>query len=407
MPVNDLVVNQASTILNSLVHQAQGIADLTPTNGGDFVSVAQTALKQGYDPILNSMSQMWGRTIFSVRPYSRKFRGLEMDGTRWGNAIRKISIADKDVVDDERFLYPVKYDSTQAIPTGDGISVDMFKLNKPDVLQTNFYGQSVYENDYTIFRDNLDTAFSGPDEFMRFNAMVAQNRADKLEQYRENIARALLVNLAGSLVAEDNSDRVIHVLTEYNTQLGLTGDDALTAETVYYPDNYKAFIQWLYAKIADISNVMTERSEMFQTVINSKHIMRHTPANKQKIYLYSKFMTEIDAMVKSNTYHDNLLKLADYESVTFWQSIKTRDSISVRPTYTTDAGLVVTESDPVEVDHLLGVIFDQEALGYAQVNAYNALTPFNTHGGFWNDTDHVNFRTLMDITEKAVVLVLD
>lgn len=407
MSVNDLTVNQASTILNSLVAQATGRADLVATNSGDFVSVAQTALKMGYEPILNSLSQMWGRTIFSVRPYSRKFKGVEMDGPRWGNAIRKVSIADKEITDDQRFLYPVKYDASESVPTGDGISVDMFKLNKPDVIQTNFYGQSVYQNDYTIFRDNLDTAFSGPDEFMRFNAMVAQNRSDKLEQYRENIARALIVNLAGSLIAENQDGRVIHVLTEYNTQLGLTGDDALTAETVYYPDNYKAFIQWLYARLADLSNVMTERSELFQTIINGKHVMRHTPANRQKIYLYSKFMTEIDAMVKSNTYHDNLLKMADYEAVTFWQSIKSRDAISVRPTYTNTSGEVVTEEDAIEADHLLGVIFDEEALGYAQVNAWNALTPFNTKGGYWNDTDHVNFRTLMDMTEKAVVLVLD
>ena len=66
--VNDMTVFQAGTILQSLVKQATGQAVIAASTPGEFVSVAQTALKTGYDPILNAMSQMWGRTIFSIRP---------------------------------------------------------------------------------------------------------------------------------------------------------------------------------------------------------------------------------------------------------------------------------------------------------------------------------------------------
>lgn len=62
--VNDMVVNQAGTILTSLVKQATGQTVITPTNSTEFVSVATTALKTGVDPIINALSQMWGRTIF-------------------------------------------------------------------------------------------------------------------------------------------------------------------------------------------------------------------------------------------------------------------------------------------------------------------------------------------------------
>lgn len=401
--VNKMVVYQASTVLNSLVKQATGQAVITASTPGEFVSVAQIALKTGYDPILNAMSQMWGRTIFSIRPYTRKFKGMEMSLDRWGNACRKISIADKPVDDDQRFIYPVGYDSAQAEPTGNGQSVDMFKLNKPDILQTNFYGQSVYENIYTVFRDNLDVAFTGPDEFMRFNSMVAQNRSDKLEQYRETIARGLLVNYIASLLEEGQNDRVIHLLTEYNT---LTGQE-LNAQSVYQPTNFQSFMEFVYSRIANISRMMTERSEMFQTVIKEKHVMRHTPPERQKVYLYSKALDMFDAMVKANTFHDNYLKYTDYEGVNFWQSIETPDTISATATYTNTNGAVVTASANKEQAGIFGVIFDENALGYAQVNAWNSLTPFNPVGGYWNDVDHVNFRTIMDMTEKGVVLLLN
>lgn len=401
--VNDMTVFQAGTILQSLVKQATGQVTIAATTPGEFVSVAQTALKTGYDPILNAMSQMWGRTIFSIRPYSRKFSGLEMSMERWGNAVRKLSIADKPIEDDTRFTWPVGYDSTKAPNAlGEGESVDMYALNKPDILQVNFYGQSVYENSYTIFKDNMDVAFTSAEEFMRFNSLVTGNRSDKLEQYRENIARGILANYIGSLLAEKQNTRIVHLLSEYNTETGLT----LTAQNVYQPENFSSFMQWAYARIATISRMMTERSEMYQTVINEKHVMRHTPANKQKVYLYAKAMDQFDAMVKANTFHDNYLKFTDYEGVNFWQSIETPDSISVTPVYTNTTGIATT-GEAVEQAGIFGVIFDEEALGYAQVNNWAAVTPFNAKGGYWNTYDHVNFRAIMDMSEKGVLLLLD
>lgn len=401
--VNDMTVFQAGTILQSLVKQATGQVTIAASTPGEFVSVAQTALKTGYDPILNAMSQMWGRTIFSIRPYSRKFSGLEMSMERWGNAVRKLSIADKPIEDDARFTWPVGYDATQtANPLGEGGSVDMYALNKPDILQVNFYGQSVYENSYTIFKDNMDVAFTSAEEFMRFNSLVTGNRSDKLEQYRENIARGILANYIGSLLAEKQSTRIVHLLTEYNAETGLK----LTAQNVYQPENFSSFMQWAYARIATISRMMTERSEMYQTVINEKHVMRHTPANRQKVYLYAKAMDQFDAMVKANTFHDNYLKFTDYEGVNFWQSIETPDSISVTPVYTSTTG-VATTGEAVEQAGIFGVIFDEEALGYAQVNNWAAVTPFNAKGGYWNTYDHVNFRAIMDMSEKGVLLLLD
>lgn len=406
--VNDMVVKQAGAILSSLVQQATGQAVITPSTPGEFVSVATTALKTGADPILNALSQMWGRTIFAVRPYSAMFRGLEMSMERWGNATRKISIADKALEDDARFTYPVGYDADKTPATGDGKSVDMYALNKPDTLQTNFYGQAVYENSYTIFRDNLDTAFSDPAEFMRFVSMVGQNRADKLEQYRETISRGLLANYAGSLLAEGQASRVVHLLTEYNTLTGLS----LTATSVYQPDNFAPFMRWVFSRVVVLSKMMRERSEMYQTVINNKHVMRHTPADRLKVYMYTPAMEQMTAMVNSITYNDELTKYADFEPVNYWQSIETPDSISVDPTYTTTTGTIATKtgqsgSAGVEQAGIFGLLFDEDALGYAQVNAWNQLTPFNAKGGYWNDFDHVNFRTIQDMTEKGIILLLD
>ena len=179
---------------------------------------------------------------------------------------------------------------------------------------------------------------------MRFTSMVAQNRSDKLEQYRENIARGLLANYAGSLLAEAQAPRVIHLLTEYNALTGLQ----LTAQTVYQPENFAPFMRWVFSRVSVLSKLMRERSQMFQTVINNKAVMRHTPAERLKVYMYTPAMEQMTAMVNSVTYNDDFIKYTDFEAVNFWQSIATPDKIAVNPTYTKTDGTVTTKTGASE-----------------------------------------------------------
>lgn len=400
---NTLTFAQISTILNSVHNQATGNTALAATNSAEFVSQAQTALLAGYDTVLNAINQVLTRTIFSIRPYSAKFRGMEVSEAAWGNHVRKLSIADKAFEDDERYKWPVGYDATQTVPTGDGQAVDMYKINKPLIQQTNFYGSSVYQEHVTVFRDQLQQAFQGPDEFGSFTSLIMTNRSDKLEQARENLARATLCNLITAINAEANTDRVIHLLTEYNTATGLS----LTATTVYQPANFKAFIQWMYARIATIASLMTERSSMYQTVINSLPINRHTPYQDMRVYLYAPARYQSDMMALADVYHDSYLRLADNETVNFWQSIKTPDSIQQTASYIDSSGVVQTTAGTTALDNVLGVIFDREAAGFAVTQAWSQATPFNAAGGYSNIFDHATLRCYNDMTEKAVILLLD
>ena len=414
--VNTDLFYQAATLLTSVVQQATGQSVMTPTNVGEFVSVATTAIRGGYDPIMKALTQMWGRTIFAVRPYSAKLKGLEMDLDRWGNVTRKISYADKPVEADQRFIWPAAYDSNQNPANGDGYSVDMWKINKDDVLQTQFYGQSVYMDERTEFVNSLDAAFRTPEEFMRFNAAAVTNRQNKLEQYRENVARAVLLNLMGSLYYIGNalaplgdSQRVIHLLTEYNTKTGLS----LTAQTVMQPDNYPGFMRWCYARLATLSDIMSSRSTMYQTTINGKVINRHTDAENTKIYILSEYLHEMDSMARSVTFHEDLLKLADVEGVPYWQSIKSPDTIDLANVVSlsdTDGSTITSAlaAGSTGLANVFGVVFDRDAAGYAFVNRFDWMTPgINAPGGYFNTFHHANVRTVQDTTEKSVLLLLD
>lgn len=390
MSANELTLNQISTVLNSIVNQATGKTTIVPTNTSDFVTVAQMGLKSGYDPLLGAISQVLSRTIFSVRPYERKFKGIEASNQRYGNITRKLMISDKDFQDDSR------------LPLTEDESVDMLKVNKPKILQLNFYGANVYERFLTIFRDQLDTAFSSPDEFASFVSMTMQNATDLLEQARENLARLTVANfIAGKI--EGDTDNVIHLLTEYNALTGL----ALTSTTLYEPDNYKYFIQWAYSRIASVSSLMTERSEKFHINVTGKEVKRHTPQRMQRVFTFAPDRHSIEARVLANTFNDNYLKLSSNEIVNFWQSIDTPDTINVKPTYLLPTGALKTAENAIEQDKIFAVIFDEEALGYTLVNQWSSPSPFNARGGYSNIFWHETCRYWNDFTENGVVFILD
>lgn len=386
---NSLTQNQLYTVLNSIAAQATGNAGLTATDTSSFVTVADVTLKSGYDNVISAISQVLSRTIFSNRPYTRKFRTLETDRITFGNHVRKLAIADKDWEADER------------LPLTEGQSIDMFKVSKPNILQTNFYGQEVYQRHYTLFKDQLDVAFSSETEFARFVAMVVQNCSDIIEQAHESLSRSTVVNAIAGIIALNNSSQIVHLLTEYNTLTGLS----LDVKSVYEPDNFKAFIQWAYARMATVSDLLTERSEIFHNNISVKEIKRHTPKEMQRAYIYAPTRNMIDSMVYANTFNDRYLRGVEAESVSFWQSIKDPTKINVECGYTDNTGVPAT--DTVTEDNIFALIFDREMMGMTVVNQWSAQTPFNAAGGYSNVYFHFTDRYYNDNFENAVLFLLD
>ena len=392
MAVNDLTITDVGTILTSIAKQATGASTLSVNNTKDFITVAQTTLKVGYDPLIASISQVLSKTIFSIRPYYRKFAGINVSNQQFGNITRKLNISDKDWETDER------------LPLTDAASVDMYKVVKPSILQTNFYGANKYQRHITIFKDQLDTAFSTPDEFGRFITMVMQNATDVIEQGHETLARSVIANFIGGILAdEDNDTRTIHLLTEYNDLTGQT----LTAETVYQADNFGNFMKFVVARIKSLSAMFTERTQLYQTQVTAKPITRHTPYRNQKLYLFSPTQYLTETAVLTDLYNDQYMKLMDFERVNFWQNPNSPDALNVMPIYLKSDGTLTSPSAAVNEPHVFGVLFDDEALGYTVVNQWSATTPFNAAGGYSNVYYHFTDRYWNDFTEKGVVLLLD
>ena len=384
-------IEQASTLLAAIHDQVTGETTLAPTNISDFVSVAQATLQAGYDTVLGAITQVITKTLIAVRPYDRKFKGLEVSSDRWGGIVRKINFADRDPEQDDTYALV------------DGQAIDQFVVRTPDVLETRYVGSNVYQGHYTIFTKQLDVAFSGPEAFAAFMSGLMTHFSNEREQWLEDGARMLLMNLITAKV--DATQDVIHLLTEYNTVTGAS--PAFDAQTIMQPANYPAFVKWMYGRIANISGLMTERSKLFQLAITGKDIYRHTPLADQKVFINSQFLNEMTARVLADTYHDNFLRYSDVESVNFWQAIDSPLDVSAKPVYIDANGDVKVASANVAVSDVIGVMFDRDCTGYNIYDNSLETSPYNAAGQYFNLFSHTRVQFQNDLTEKAVVLCLD
>lgn len=387
--VNNMDFVQIAAVLNDVRQQVTGQASIAPVTESEFVSVGNTVLKAGFDPVLSAITQVMARTIFSNRPYERVFGSIRMDSQQWGAITRKLAVSDKDFENDVRFELV------------DGESVDMFKVNKPIILQLNFYGQTVYSKSITIFRDQLNSAFESSAQFGQFMAMVMQNVYDMLTQAEETLARLTIANFILGKISANNG--VIHLLTEYNAETGL----ALTSTTVYQPANFDPFMKWMYARLETLSKMMRNRSGLYQIQVTGKEIMRHTPVDRQNLFLYTPLLNAMKARVLSGTFNASMIEYKNVESVDFWQNINSPNQLQGSPAVLGTDGDITTPENPVTATSVIGLIADDEALGYTVTDEWAAATPFNAKGGYTNQFWHNTKKWYNDFTEKGIVLMLD
>lgn len=403
MAINDLSFNQLSTVLTAITNQATGVNNITPLDTSSFVSVAQTALKTGYDPLTTAISQVLSKTIFSVRPYTRKFKGLNVSNQRYGNHVRKLLTIDKPFEDDDR------------LKLVDGESIDQYKVNKPNVLQTNFYGANVYQKSVTIYKDQLDCAFSSPDEFASFISMVMQNSSDMIEQAHEETARATIANLIGGVYAAEVLDtpsgllaqanggrRAINLLKLFNESTGL----ALKVVDVFKTENFESFVKFAFSTVNTIADLMTDRNSLFCSQLTNYKVIRHTPKDRMKFYLYTDLVNKINSEVYSTVFNPDFLKVVDFEKVNYWQAALSPSSINVKRTMLKKDG-TLSVGVQSKIDNVFGVLFDEDAAGYTTVNEWAQPSPFNARGGYYNQFWHFTDRYWNDFTENAVIFYIE
>ena len=383
-------------LMNAVVSQATGRTDLAVVDTTTFASVGEIVLRTGTENTLNAISTVIGKTIFSVRPYKGKLESLRVAQQRWGGQVRKII----NLYDEAEKSDDWNTDLAQNA-LDDGNSIDMYKIRKPKALQLNFYGTKVLQKHITRFRDQLSLAFHNEDEFIRFIDSVMVEFSNEIELLNEAESRATLLNFMAGISSMGLTE--VDLVAEYNNEYGTQYTRAQLLST-----HIESFMKFVAAEIKIYSSRLTDMSTLYHANITGYNkIMRHTPKERQKMVMYEPIFIKTQAEVYSGLFNPDYLDIGSFEGVNYWQSQATPTAINVKPNILDVATGASKDADaPVNLDYVLGILFDEEACGVMPQFDYSSTTPFNSAGGYYNMYMHWRFNSYCDYTENAVLFVM-
>lgn len=383
-------------LMNAVVSQATGRTDLAVVDTTTFASVGEIVLRTGTENTLNAISTVIGKTIFSVRPYKGKLESLRVAQQRWGGQVRKII----NLYDEAEKSDDWNTDLAQNA-LDDGNSVDMYKIRKPKALQLNFYGTKVLQKHITRFRDQLSLAFHSEDEFIRFIDSVMVEFSNEIELLNEAESRTTLLNFMAGISSMGLTE--VDLVAEYNNEYGTQYTRAQLLSTYI-----ESFMKFVAAEIKIYSSRLTDMSTLYHANLTGYNkIMRHTPKERQKMVMYEPIFIKTQAEVYSGLFNPEYLDIGSFEGVNYWQSQSTPTAINVKPNILDVATGASKDADTaVNLDYVLGILFDEEACGVMPQFDYSSTTPFNSAGGYYNMYMHWRFNSYCDYTENAVLFVL-
>ena len=373
--------NQIYSIVNDAVAQAIGEDALASLDTRNFVSLGSVVLSSSTNTecFLNTLAQRIGRTIYRFRAYNNKFSDMIISDMQWGAIMQKVRVEMPSAVADPTFSLV------------DGESVDPYTVAKPKAHQKLFVTRTPYMFQITIQRETLKEAFLSPEAMGSFIALIFGEVRNAIELSLEELGR-LTLSVAMSETSDSNAQRV-HLVTEYNTERGLEGDDAVTAETfLYTPDCLRFALYRINNYIDMLQDMSVQFCDGTLPTFTSKENMR--------IRVLSAFQRRLETVVEYASFHDQFTKIDNaYKTINFWQSEQTPSSIdiTVRPSM----------GDRVQISNIVAEINDRDAFGIYQYSENVLTSNLNPKGQYYNQFWHMLQNRFVDTSENLVLFILD
>lgn len=368
---NIFQIKDAHQIMRSLAMQATGRQDITVVNHADFINAGRDTFATGYDNVLESIAMMVKDVFIIGRPYEGKFKlTTKMSNEPFNPNFGKIHFYTKYNEAEGGFntdLYTNIKDGYDNGTNGGQSAPNMWVQNMPKVIEQFFYSSAAWQKRVTIPIAQMQRAFDDEGTFVRFMNVYAINVQNEINTYIENEARALVASrIAGVKYLVDN---------------GILGPECAVDMTAYFQDetnqNYTdeeilkehqtEFLELFMSKWKIDSNRLEEESAFYHDSRKITEdgvdywILDHTPKSAQRMYYTSEIFDKAKARVLPTIFGPDFIPANQGEAVGFWQSNKEgeRYKIVAKPAIPNQP---VEELDTVEIDNVLGIIFDEEAL---------------------------------------------
>lgn len=381
-------VKQIYDIVNNVTKELLGDSAIINEDLSNIVDIGKSIFDStSVDKYVKSLCDHIGKVVFVNRAYNGNVPSVLMDGWEYGSVLEKIQADIPEAKENESW------------ELADGASYDVNVFYKPTV-SAKFYNKKVtFEIPMSFTEIQVKSAFSSAEQMNGFLSMIQNSieksmtvKIDSLIMRTINNMTAQTVYNAFGVVADNNYSakdgvRAVNLLKQYNDKFGtdLTAEKCLTDT---------AFIRFATYTISLYRDRLSKMSNLFN--IGGKS--RFTANDMLHTVLLADFKASAMAYLESDTFHNDLVQLPTSETVPYWQgsgesyAFDDVSSIDVKTQNPTADGTI-----DVKIGGILGVMFDRDCLGVANLNRrvttnYNAKAEFYNNyykfdAGYFNDTD--------------------
>lgn len=387
-----LTAKQIYTIVNEVASQAMGSKAIAVVDNTGLIALGNTVL--GSDAtknnFINALTDRIGRTIVSFRAYHSHFPDFERDSIEWGNILQKLKIGMPDIEEDQSYNLV------------DGSSVDQYKINKAKVNQLLFTSETPWQTHITVHLEQLEKAFIDSSAMGAFISGMFGEVQNRIELAMENLSMDCINNYIAEIVSRKTTspNRVINLVTEYKESTGVDH----TTEPLKALDD-EEFLKYVVRRVNSISTTMEYMTNglynqnNYPSDSNTSVNSRHTPKSEQKLNLFIDLVNALKTNINSKAFNMEQVAIdIPFTTVPFWQSLQSPSDINVKTASTSEA-----ES----ISLVMGILYDREAMGTFK-KKYNSITsPVNAAGQYYNVFYHMITMYYNDLTENAVVFLLE
>lgn len=392
-------VTQLHTIINAVTSEILGETAVVNEDLSNVVDVGKLIVdSDNVDNYVNKLVNHIGRVIFVNRLYAGGVPSVLMDSWEYGSILEKISADLPEAEENET------WDLTDQATYNPNI------FYKPSVSAKFFNSKVTFEIPLSFTERQVKESFSSAAQLNGFVSMLTTSVENSMTVKLDALIMRTINNMTAEtafseLYDEGDPDetppiapswdftktgvRAVNLLNLYNATIdagdAITAGDALTDPAFI---RYATYIIGLYGS----------RVSRISTLFNVEGKERFTPASEIITVLLADFSKASETFLASNTFNDEKVTLPAHDVVPYWQG----SGVDYSFDEVSQINVKTSTGNVVEMDGILGVMFDRDALGVTNLNR-RVTTNYNPKAEFYTNFYKFDAGYYNDLSENFVV----
>lgn len=420
------------SIVNAMVEDLTGQqSSIRVRDTSSFISAGELVMSFPMENVLNSLGLLMGRIFVAARPIGKGKWDLinAINSGEYTSRFEKISFYSKKALPSGAFNTDLFTNLKEGFGNGTNpdsstgtaqSSPSMWEQNPGIPLVMHFGGSSTWQECVTFYEVQLKYAFRSPAEFSSFISGLLIEHENDIELEKMAFRNAIVLNhIAGVYDMSTYMPGSVVNLTEAFNEKYYGSDTSSYLTSDQLRSTYlKEFLAFMVARIKTDYRMLSHKGLNYHwspaKTVNgvSYKLLRHTPRERLKAFMYGPLWTDAESMVLPEIFNDRYLDIGNFERVDFWQNMDAPASIDVYPaipdadtSHSSTYGTQIKGSR-VQLDYVVGCIFDADAMMTDFQIDRAVASPLEARKLYYNLWLTIRKNGINDFTENSIIYIM-